>query len=124
MITNFIKQALRVISYMVTTQNKEKPMDVIRRYKDKEETTEGWTYWCPGCCTHHYVNTKGSNKLGTTWLLRGSPSMPTFLPTIMVQDIRRNIICHHSIEDGRIRYHNDTTHAFRGFTMGMDYIDY
>ena len=108
---------------MITTQNKEKPVDVITRHKDEEEGTEGWRYWCPGCCKYHYVNTKGSNRMGTTWLLRGTETYPTFLPTIMVHDIRRNIICHHTVEDGHIRYHKETTHPLQGLTLSMEVIE-
>lgn len=99
-------------------------------------------FWCPGCDEHHTIN--------DTWNWNGSIDKPTFTPSILTKtghyaddwnkescwctfnaEQRKKgepesgfkcLICHSYIEEGRIRFLNDCTHALAGQTVDLPVI--
>lgn len=87
----------------------------------------GYSWWCPGCKTHHWVPTDGSRG----WTFKGTmekpslhPSVRHFYPAQMSDDgktveVPEKTYCHYYITDGEIRYRPDCTHELSGKTVPM-----
>ncbi len=96
-------------------------------------------FWCPGCDQVHGIRAIGEKPL---WIWNGDTERPTFSPSILVKYYRispegramikrgdppsdgdrypgADMVCHSFIEDGRIRYLNDCTHALAGKTVDL-----
>ena len=71
-------------------------------------------FWCPGCQETHNV------RVGTgdarSWGWNGSVDKPTFQPSILVTHVggKAEGRCHSFVEDGRIRFLPDCSHALAG----------
>lgn len=51
---------------------------------------------------------------------------PTFLPSMMIKITdkdKKDHICHSNVKDGKITYLGDSTHALRGKTVILPYIE-
>lgn len=86
----------------------------------KVEDRDEWLFWCPGCGSCHYINSR--------WRLSGESSLPTVSPSILVRghdnDTAKDTRCHLFIRNGQIRYLGDCTHALAGQTVPMvDLVD-
>lgn len=75
---------------------------------------------CPGCGIEHAVKLEGAN----IWAWNGDLIEPTLNPSILVQGVLgaystppdpTPYLCHSFIENGRINFLNDCTHALRGW---------
>jgi hypothetical protein len=75
--------------------------------------------WCPACDEPHGPKVKPLKDPGS-WTWNGSLQNPTFSPSLLVRwsgvvdgkEVLR--VCHSYVEEGRIRYLNDCTHALKG----------
>lgn len=87
-------------------------------------STYGIRFECPGCGDPHVVPTLPEPK-GWTW--NGSLETPTLSPSILVQARKGNplqeLVCHSFVNDGRIQFLGDCTHALAGQTVDLPEID-
>lgn len=72
---------------------------------------------CPGCDCIHSVGLE-------TWTWNGDTQLPTLSPSLLVTvtygtDKKKKFICHSFVENGQIRYLDDTTHQFKGQTLDL-----
>ena len=70
-------------------------------------------FWCPGCEVVHMVTTP---KL---WSFNDDTNRPTLNPSILVRGGSAQSVCHSFVEDGHIRYLNDSTHRLSGQTVSL-----
>lgn len=79
-----------------------------------------WTFWCPGCKTHHYF--------GQRWTWDNNREAPTVSPSILVTyngpDAGINgappARCHLFVRAGQLEFLSDCTHALAGQTVPME----
>jgi len=79
---------------------------------------------CPACKCHHAVATQAPNHCGAKWTWNGSMTTPTFYPSLLVswgQGPEREV-CHSWVENGFIRFLSDCTHALRGQTLELPFV--
>jgi len=85
-----------------------------RTHKDGEHI---WIF-CPGCQIAHSLRVKSDTCDGWGW--NGSLEAPTFTPSLLVswgpKSTRR---CHSFINDGKIRFLNDSQHDLAGKTVPL-----
>ena len=119
----------------------------IRPYKliDSEGRIElGYRFWCPACRALHAFCVQPSKPFhdngepNVCWEMSGTYKEPTFTPSLLYQHRRGNwvdtdtdppaiwmpygelvIDCHLTVSTGRIYYHGDCPHDFKGETIGM-----
>lgn len=93
-------------------------------------------FWCPGCDDRHEVRTQGPNP----WTWNGDVEKPTFYPSVATecratvkdaegrwtgehvrdaQGLPVELVCHSFVEEGRIRYLSDCTHALVNQTVDL-----
>jgi hypothetical protein len=79
----------------------------------------GWVVQCPACGFGH-------NFQDTGWKFDGDEEYPTFTPSMKVV-IRREgepvYICHATVKNGKIHYHNDSTHAHAGKVIKLEIVE-
>lgn len=101
-------------------------------------TTDGYTFWCPGCREMHQVWTDRAEK--PCWAFDGNVESPTFSPSILItgkQGVNNergawtgewvtdadgkalDLVCHSFVTAGRINFLGDCTHALRGQTVAL-----
>lgn len=73
--------------------------------------------WCPGCGHGHTIPTP-------RWGFNGNHDKPTFTPSLLIfteapDTKKRHTHCHLNVTDGRIVYHGDSPHAFKGQTIDL-----
>lgn len=101
---------------------------------NKLRTAEGgrFLFWCPGCGEAHMV--------GPSWTFNGNGDKPTFSPSVLVTGVQAKhdgdgkwtgdwVVgadgqplpqrCHSFINDGRIQFLPDCTHALAGQTVEL-----
>lgn len=89
----------------------------------------GYGHWCPGCDSGHEIAVDAPNSSGAKWSFDGNTQRPTFLPSINMQinpkghphyqpDVG-STVCHYFIQDGRIQFLGDCTHALVGQTVEL-----
>jgi hypothetical protein len=74
-------------------------------------------FFCPGCQCGHKVWVRTKNEVtGAQWMWNGSMEEPTFEPSILIQNTRKDRpeICHSFVHSGQIQFCPDTTHALSG----------
>lgn len=97
------------------------------------KTTEGYTFFCPGCREIHHVWTHGTR--GANWTFNENVEKPTFSPSILVtgketekdennnwtggwvrnpDGTAKDQVCHSFVTDGRIQFLPDCTHPLAG----------
>lgn len=77
---------------------------------------------CPGCNRAHSVKTGVGG-----WGWNGDAEKPTFTPSVLVRYDGADAdetdappaICHSFVENGRMRFLDDCTHALRGKTVAI-----
>ncbi len=115
----------------------------IKAWKNGEES-EGFTYWCQGCKSHHTVCTM-SKVGGAVWGFNGNHDKPTFTPSVLVTsghylshhkpgdscwctyaaehpdeaDVFKCQRCHTFITDGMVQFLGDCTHELAGQTLPL-----
>ena len=96
-------------------------------------------YWCPACKIHHVIDDK--------WTYTGTEEKPTVRASVKAHWVKtpdpmprdeddklilgkdgrikgaEDMVCHHFITDGEIKYLNDCTHEFAGKTLPMEDFD-
>ncbi len=62
-------------------------------------------HWCPACEEMH--------PLPDTWAFNGNLEVPSFTPSFKhgPTNAATNAICHYTLTDGILTYHNDCTHT-------------
>jgi hypothetical protein len=101
-------------------------------------------FWCPGCDGAHAIGV-GVGE-GPRWEFNGDFDAPTFRPSVLVRSghyadgtpaedchlckraAARNVkpfcsICHSYVDDGRIQFLGDSTHALAGQTVDIPDFD-
>ena len=94
---------------------------------------QAFSFYCPGCKTHHMVPVKGPRA----WGWNGSTDSPTFSPSIKVtmgpkpdpithlaKKGAPNRICHSFIKDGVWEFLSDCWHDLAGQKIPMEDVDY
>ena len=82
---------------------------------------EGYfTFKCPGCGSHHFVNT--NKKCGqATWEFNGDVNNPTVSPSLLVRwtygPEKAQYVCHSFITNGKIQFLGDCTHKLKNQTV-------
>lgn len=106
-------------------------------------------FWCPGCNEAHQITVNDApHQQGPKWSYNGNPDAPTFSPSVLVRgvridggdeeldrildtyklpedrermlaDKRINTVCHSFVNDGRIQFLGDCTHALAGQTVPL-----
>ncbi len=84
-----------------------------------------FAFLCPGCKTLHVVPT--GEGPGARWAYGGNPDRPSFLPSVLVRTGQAYqasapaweegdppLVCHSFVEDGMIRFLDDSTHELAG----------
>jgi len=95
-------------------------------------TTEGYTFWCPGCKGAHHVRV-GLND-HPCWTYNEDPNAPTFSPSVLISSRRwvedKSVLedghwgdsytmCHSFVTLGRIQFLGDCAHELAGQTVDM-----
>lgn len=70
--------------------------------------------WCPGCDEPHGPRVEGTDP----WTWNNDREKPTLTPSVLVTDHAGNI-CHSFVNDGRIQFLGDCTHALAGQTVDI-----
>jgi hypothetical protein len=97
-------------------------------------TANGLWWDCPGCGLVHWVNldpaatrerADGTREPAPCWSWNGSLDAPTFSPSVLVTwtagDQPR--VCHMFVQDGRVQFLGDCTHALAGHTVDLSPIE-
>ena len=107
-------------------------------------TTDGYTFWCPGCEEPHHVRTTGVEP---NWGFNDNVDAPTFTPSIFVRSGHyapsgfpvadrscwctynaahpqnpapfKCFACHSFVTDGRIQFLGDCSHALANQTVDL-----
>lgn len=77
-------------------------------------------FMCPGCHTGHGIIV--NNPPGPSWQFNGDVDRPTITPSILVNRDRVNPaaeVCHSFVNDGKIQFLSDCTHAMAGQTVEL-----
>ncbi|MNU33608.1 hypothetical protein D3C71_221710 [compost metagenome] len=80
-------------------------------------------FWCPGCDGAHGINV-GTGP-GPRWGYNDNPDAPTFTPSIKVTGgmidgkWSDTACCHSFVNEGRIQFLGDCTHALAGQTVDL-----
>lgn len=104
----------------------------------------GLLFWCPGCDGVHAVRVGAGD--GPRWGYNGNPDKPTFTPSILVSGTKLTnkgradmdawreagypkplpekfdsipVVCHSFVNNGRIQFLSDCTHALAGQTVDL-----
>lgn len=92
-------------------------------------------FWCPGCDEVHGI----VHGAGNAWTWNGDLELPTFTPSILIRgnqwprdeypeyyksrhpDVAPggDTVCHSFVNDGRIQFLGDCTHALAGQTVDL-----
>jgi hypothetical protein len=90
-------------------------------------------FWCPACKMVHAITNK--------WQFNGDFNAPTFSPSILVQGVQRitdeeaarilngenieprPLRCHSYIENGYIRFCDDSLHDLKGQTLALEPVE-
>lgn len=75
-------------------------------------TEKRYIFYCPACRSHHGLPE-------TRWHFNGNFSSPTFHPSFIIREANE-VYCHGIVEDGKIKYLNDSKHEFAGKIVDMD----
>lgn len=82
-------------------------------------------YWCPGCGECHFTPVDAAyyaaaGRVGPVWSWNGSVDLPTLGPSVKLSWGREEAhVCHYVVENGRIAYQLDSTHALAGKTLDL-----
>ncbi|MGH7243620.1 MAG: DUF6527 family protein [Phycisphaerales bacterium] len=76
-------------------------------------------YWCPACKFRHSIRVREDDAPRPSWTFDGNFERPTFTPSVDYSDIR----CHHVVTSGMIAFQNDCTHAMKGQTVELPFVD-
>ena len=94
---------------------------VIYDSKDNDKVA-GYTIICPACRDHHEQN-MGRHFLDDRWTFNKNLTLPSFSSSLLVHEIEemKDIFpkCHSYINDGKIWYLDDCTHAMAGQTVEL-----
>jgi hypothetical protein len=82
------------------------------------------TFECPGCGCNHGVTVGCKNGMGAQWTWNGDATRPTISPSILMRiryasPLRRGVVCHSFVRDGRIEFLSDCTHELAGKTVDL-----
>ncbi len=70
--------------------------------------------WCPACAEFHPFFINNPSPLGKQWKWNGNAESPTFTPSVRVSDL-----CHFTVTDGMITFHDDAKHVLAGQTVSI-----
>ena len=82
---------------------------MILRPTQNEQGPLGYIFYCLACQELHHIPVYQPNFVtNNKWEFNENLSCPTFNPSIVIQ-INPNAKCHFSINNGKIKYHGDST---------------
>jgi hypothetical protein len=85
------------------------------------ETDEGEifaNFWCEGCHVYHRLQLNVAFK--PSWSFNGNNKKPTFEPALKIKNAEtKEVMCHLTIKDGKIKYYSDCKHELAGFMVNM-----
>jgi hypothetical protein len=87
--------------------------------EEGSEHKAGWVVECPACGFGHNFQDSG-------WKFDGDQEYPTFQPSMKVVirlDDKPTYICHSSVKNGKIHYHNDSTHDYAGKVVKLEIVE-
>ena len=84
-------------------------------------------FLCPGCGFKHGIPVTVGTPHPKAWMWNGNIDSPTFVPSIRVTGVLPDetlsepvpFTCHSFVEDGKIRFCSDSTHALAGQTVDL-----
>jgi hypothetical protein len=78
---------------------------------------------CPGCECLHVIRVSGAGH--PCWTFNGNLDKPTVSPSILVTSTWKGVptVCHSFINDGRIQFLGDCTHALAGQTVDLPEVE-
>lgn len=81
--------------------------------------TRSMLFECPGCDSLHVVYVGGAGH--PVWSFNESLERPTVSPSVLVTWTEFDVpkVCHSFINDGRIQFLGDCTHALAGQTVDL-----
>lgn len=88
------------------------------------KTEDGYAHWCPACRELHNFSTLKRNSSNALWEFNNDFMRPSFVPSM---NIRADFaledggpdVCHYFLQDGRLSYLGDCTHAFRNCVITL-----
>jgi hypothetical protein len=84
----------------------------------------GYYFNCPGCKDVHAVHIRPNlNSVGAGWTWNENVDSPTFSPSILCQIHLSNgsrKVCHLFVQNGQIRFLEDSTHPLAGKSIDME----
>jgi hypothetical protein len=89
-------------------------------FNTKEEHI-GYSWYCPGCKTHHEVSTDKPDEYGYIWIFSGTVECPTIRASLLVNPNNEpgRPRCHCYITEGKIEFFQDSTHELAGQIIEM-----
>ena len=69
-------------------------------------------FWCEGCDGVHAIKIP-------IWTWNLNEEFPTFSPSILICGGSDSIVCHSFVENGMIRYLDDSTHHLSGESVAL-----
>lgn len=91
----------------------------LHRVVNKDGSTYGYHFQCPGCATLHTLPT---NVSPNAWQFNEDLVKPTFKPSVLMNRGSSNPtrpVCHSFITDGMIKFLDDCTHELAGQTVEL-----
>lgn len=93
------------------------------KLKETTDVPGDFMHYCPGCQGLHLINTQRKNDKNAQWSFDGNMEHPTFAPSINIDwtpsPSGKKKICHYFIDNGRINYCGDSTHALKGQSVEL-----
>jgi hypothetical protein len=91
----------------------------LKPFSNEDRSTEGFSFFCPGCGHGHVYYTKGS----LAWSFNGNVDSPTFTPSLLNtcpnHPDPKQRVCHLFLTDGKLAYCGDCTHDLAGKTIEL-----
>ena len=81
----------------------------VARCLDANREPIGWIIECPACRYGH--------RFDHRWTFNGDVDQPTFSPSLLIRTSQG--VCHSYVQDGRIQFLGDCTHALAGQTVEL-----
>lgn len=85
-----------------------------------ETSSSGKMLWhyCNGCEKRHLIRVSPSTHNDPVWAWNGDIDSPTFSPSVRHQNPLEHV-CHYTITDGRVQFHEDSTHMLAGYEIEL-----
>lgn len=89
---------------------------------ETDNTKQLW-FFCPGCQQYHAFTLKYPN-MPKPWTWNGDLERPSFSPSLLCNGDYPESRCHSWVEDGMIRFYEDSFHDLKGKTVELTEVDW